>query len=53
MHTIKQAGVYSNLLTLLQNICPDLIKKDRIEQNKVITEPLRLKSKMMNYLKFK
>ena len=48
MHTIKQAGVYSNLLALLQNICLDVIKKDRIGQNKVITELLQLKNKIMN-----
>lgn len=48
MHTIKRAGVYSNLPALLQDICLDVIKKDRIKQNKVITELLQSKSKIMN-----
>ena len=48
MHTIKQAGVYSNLPALLQNTCLTVIRKDRIKQNKVITELLQLKNKIMN-----
>ena len=48
MHTTKQAGVYSNLPALLQNICLDVIKKDRIEQNKAITKLIKLKKKIMN-----
>ena len=48
MHTTKQAGVYSNLLALLQNTCLDVIKKDRIGQNKIITELLQLKNKIMS-----
>ena len=48
MHTIRQAGVYSNLPALLQNIYLNVIKKDRIEQNKIITELLQLKNKIMN-----